>query len=69
MKKENKTSQKQIEWSKNNLQKRGIVTIACAITKEEKESIQQHAKNKGFKSINTYLIDLIKKDMENISNL
>lgn len=62
--KKNKTNQKQIEWSKNNLKKRGIVTIACAITREEKEKIILYSRDKGYKSINTFLYDLIKKDMK-----
>lgn len=61
--KKNKTSQKQIEWSRNNLKKRGIVTIACAITKKEKEKIVAHSKDKGYKSISAYLYDIIKSDM------
>lgn len=38
--------------------------ITCKIEKTEAEKIKLHADNKGFKSLNSYIIDLIKKDMQ-----
>lgn len=38
--------------------------ITCKIEKAQAEEIKLHADKKGFKSLNSYIIDLIKKDME-----
>lgn len=35
------------------------------IDKERQEDIEKHFKNKGFKSFNEYIIDLINQDMSN----
>lgn len=45
--------------------RKNIVTIACKVTKEYKEDIEKHYKSKGYKSFNAYMLDLIKKDIEN----
>ncbi len=34
------------------------------VPKGQKKVIQEHYKKKGFESLNTYINDLIKKDME-----
>ena len=38
--------------------------ITCKIEKGKAEEIKQHAIKKGFTSLNSYIIDLINKDME-----
>ena len=40
-----------------------VETIAVRVPKGQKAIIMQHAKNQG-KSLNSYIVDLIKKDME-----
>ena len=37
--------------------------IACDVDIELYEEIKSHSELKGFKSLNSYIIDLIKKDM------
>ena len=38
--------------------------ITCKIDKTKAEEIKQHAKNKGFDSLNSYIISLINEDMK-----
>lgn len=38
--------------------------IACDVRIELYEEIKSHSEIKGFKSLNSYIIDLIKKDMQ-----
>lgn len=49
---------------KNAFQKENYDRISLTIPKGQKAIIQQYAKNQG-KSLNSYIVDLIKKDMEN----
>lgn len=39
--------------------------ISCKVEKVKAEAIKTHAEKKGYKSINSYLIDLIDADMKN----
>ena len=41
-----------------------ITTLNCKMPNEEAEILKKHICKKGFKSVNAYLLDLIKKDME-----
>lgn len=59
---ENKTKASQIKASIEYDKKRGIITIACKVTKIQKENIEKHYKNKGCKSMNEYLLLLLKND-------
>lgn len=63
MSKENKTKDSQIKASRNYDERKGNTTIACKVTKDYKERIEQHFKNKGYKSFNEYVIALINDDM------
>ena len=36
--------------------------IACTVSNELYDDVKLHADKKGFKSINSYVLDLIKKD-------
>lgn len=38
--------------------------IACDVDIELYEEIKAHSEIKGYKSLNSYIIDLIKKDMQ-----
>ena len=38
--------------------------IACTVMIDKYNSISEHAKNKGYKSISSYILDLIEKDMQ-----
>lgn len=38
--------------------------IACDVNIELYEEIKAHAESKGYKSLNSYIIDLINKDMD-----
>ncbi len=38
--------------------------ITCKIEKAKAEEIKNHADNKGYKSLNRYIIDLIDADMK-----
>ena len=38
--------------------------IACNVSNEAYKDIKLHAEKKGFTSINSYVLDLINKDME-----
>ena len=38
--------------------------IAASVNNNFYDEIKQHAQNKGFTSINSYVIDLIKRDMD-----
>ena len=38
--------------------------IACNVSNDLYEYIKLHAEKKGFTSINSYVLDLIKKDIE-----
>lgn len=42
----------------------GRKKIACNVSNELYEDIKLHVEKKGFSSINSYLFDLIKKDMQ-----
>lgn len=59
---ENKTKASQIKASVEYDKRKGIVTIACKVTRIQKENIEKHYKNKGCKSMNEYLLSLLKKD-------
>lgn len=59
---ENKTKASQIKASVEYDKKRGIITIACKVTKIQKENIEKHYKNKGCRSMNEYLLSLLKND-------
>lgn len=61
---ENKTKDSQIKATREYDKRKGLVTIACKITQDFKSEIETHAKSKGYKSINAYLIDLIQADMK-----
>ena len=37
--------------------------IACSVSNERYEEIKAHAEQKGFSSMNSYVLDLINKDM------
>ena len=39
--------------------------IACSVSNDMYEDIKLHASKKGFTSINSYVLDLIKKDIAN----
>ena len=41
----------------------GRKKIACNVSNDLYEDIKLHAEKKGFTSINSYVLDLIKKDM------
>lgn len=60
---ENKTKASQIRASMEYDRRNGLVTIACKIRRDFKEKTATRAEEKGFGSINAYLIDLIKNDM------
>lgn len=62
-KKENKTKDSQIKASMNYDERKGIITIACKVTKDYKKEIEQHYKSRGYKSMNEYLLALIESDM------
>ena len=64
MKDNNKTAKSQIKASIEYDKRRGLTTIACKVDKEFKKRILSRSIDKGFKSINAYLIDLINKDMK-----
>ena len=38
--------------------------IACKVDLDFYADVKLHADNKGYKSLNSYIIDLIKKDMQ-----
>ncbi len=38
--------------------------IACNVSNDMYEDIKLHVSDKGFSSINSYVLDLIKKDMQ-----
>lgn len=61
----NKTSASQIKASREYDKRKGLTTIACKVTKEYKSQIEKHMTDKGYKSINAYLLGLIEKDMTN----
>lgn len=42
----------------------GRKKIACNVSIDTYESIKLHAEKKGFSSLNSYVLDLIKKDMQ-----
>nr|WP_304053923.1 hypothetical protein [Enterocloster clostridioformis] len=48
----------------NDFIKETYDTIKVQVPKGQKELIKEHAKKKGFKSVNEYMKDLITKDME-----
>lgn len=60
---ENKTKASQIKAVNEYQKRKGIVTIACKVTKNKKEIIEKHYKNKGYKSMNEYLLALINNDI------
>lgn len=61
--KENKTKDSQIKASRSYDERKGNTTIACKVTKDHKEQIEKHFRNKGYKSFNEYIISLINADM------
>lgn len=61
--KENKTKASQIRASVEYDKRKGNTTIACKVTQEYKEQIERHSKEKGYKSVNAYLLALIESDM------
>lgn len=58
---EKKKSTYNAEYQKRYNEKRK--KIACNVSNDLYEDIKLHAGNKGFTSINSYVLDLIKKDM------
>lgn len=62
-KKENKTKDSQIKASRDYDKRKGIITIACKVTKNYKSEIENHYKSKGYSSMNEYLLALIESDM------
>ena len=48
----------------NDFIKETYDTIKVQVPKGQKELIKEHAKKKGFKSVNEYMKDLINQDME-----
>lgn len=62
---ENKTKASQIKAVNEYQKRKGIVTIACKVTKDKKEIIEKYYKNKGYKSMNEYLLALINNDIKN----
>lgn len=46
------------EWQKQRLDR-----IAFVVPKGERDIIRNHAKSRGYKSVNAYLYNLVKKDM------
>ena len=48
----------------NDFIKETYDTIKVQVPKGQKELIKEHAKKKGFKSVNEYMKDLITQDME-----
>ena len=38
--------------------------VSCKVDLDFYAGVKQHAENKGYKSLNSYIIDLIKKDMQ-----
>lgn len=59
-----KTRDSQIKASINYDKRNSLVTIACKVNLDYKKRIIEHYQKKGYTSINSYLLDLIKKDME-----
>lgn len=51
------------QWQKDNLER-----IAFVVPKGERDKIKLHAKKRGYSSTNSYLYDLIKKDMKKDSS-
>lgn len=62
-KKENKTKESQIKASRDYDERKGNITIACKVTKDYKKEIEKHYRAKGYKSMNEYLLALIKSDV------
>ncbi len=60
---ENKTKASQIKASVEYDKRKDIITIACKVTKDKKEIIEKHYKNKGYKSMSEYLFALIDNDI------
>lgn len=60
---ENKTKASQIKAVNKYQEKKGIITLGCKVTKDKKEIIEKHYKNKGYKSMNEYLLALIDNDI------
>lgn len=48
---------------KNDFQKEKYDRIIVNVDKGEKQIIEIHRKKKGYKSLNNYITDLIRKDM------
>lgn len=48
----------------NQYMKENYDRIIVQVSKGKKAIIDEHRKNKGYKSLNSYINDLIKKDME-----
>lgn len=63
--KENKTSASRIKSSMDYDKRHDLKTIACKVTRTYQAQIEAHAKSKGYKSINAYLLALIDNDMNN----
>ena len=53
----------------NEYNKKNYERLNIQFPKGKKEVIEEHWKKKGYKSLNQYVNDLIKKDMENSNNL
>lgn len=53
----------------NEYNKKNYERLNIQVPKGKKEVIEEHWKKKGYKSLNQYVNDLIKKDMENSNNL
>lgn len=61
-KQKEKQLKRQNEFNKNNYDRLGVV-----VEKGQKEIIINHLKQKGYKSFNAYITDLIYNDMHNIN--
>lgn len=44
--------------------KKNYTVLRFQVKKGEENKIKEHLKNKGYKSLNSYINDLIRKDME-----
>ena len=48
----------------NQYIKENYYTFKVQIPKEQKDNLKKHIASKGYKSLNSYVNDLIKKDMD-----
>lgn len=60
-----KTKKSQLRAVKAYEERAGKTTIACKVTKAYKAAIEDRAKEKGYNSVNAYVLALIDADMNN----